>query len=116
MLANVVYSMYGARPAIVTAALVEKTHQKEWLAVTDDISIKLLADAIGGTSEQVLTESFLAGNDLLLTTAPPDWNKGLDYIGVLAKLAESDEVAMQKLDAACKRVLRLKDKMKLLEG
>ncbi len=116
MLANVIYSVRGPKPAIVTAALVEKTHEREWLAVTDDISIKLLADAIGGTSEQVLEESFLAGNDLLLTTAPPDWDKGLDYIGVLTRLAESDPVAKGKLDAACLRVLRLKDKMKLLEG
>lgn len=116
MLANVVYSAYGQRPAIVTSALVERTHQRDWLAVTDDISIKLLADAIGGTSEQVLEESFLAGNDLLLTTAPPDWDKGLDYIGLLAKLAESDPVAMEKLNAACLRVLRLKDRMKLLDG
>jgi beta-N-acetylhexosaminidase len=116
MLANVIYSSMGPKPAIVTASLVEKTHEREWLAVTDDISIKLLADAIGGTSQQVLEESFLAGNDLLLTTAPPDWDKGLDYIGILTRLAESDEAAKQKLDAACKRVLRLKDKMKLLEG
>lgn len=116
MLANVVYPAFGPKPAIVTAALVEKTHRREWLAVTDDISIKLLADAIGGTSEQVLEESFMAGNDLLLTTAPPDWDKGLDYIGVLTRLAERDEVAMQKLEAACRRVLRLKDKMRLLDG
>ena len=116
MLANVVYSAHGPKPAIVTSSLVEKTHEKEWLAVTDDISIKLLADAIGGTSEDVLTESFMAGNDLLLTTAPPDWDKGLDYIGVLTRLAESDPTAKEKLDAACLRVLRLKDKMKLLDG
>lgn len=116
MLANVVYSAHGAKPAIVTASLVEKTHEKEWLAVTDDISIKLLADAIGGASEDVLVESFMAGNDLLLTTAPPDWDKGLDYIGILAKHADSDPVAKEKLDAACRRVLRLKDKMKLLDG
>lgn len=116
MLANVVYSAHGPKPAIVTASLVEKTHEKEWLAVTDDISIKLLADAIGGTSEDVLVESFMAGNDLLLTTAPPDWDKGLDYIGVLARKAESDPAAMEKLNAACKRVLRLKDRMKLLDG
>lgn len=116
MLANVVYAATGDKPAIVTASLVEQTHKREWLAITDDISIKLLADAIGGTSEQLLEESFLAGNDLLLTTAPPDWDKGLDYIGVLTSLAERDAVAMEKLNAACRRVLRLKDKMRLLDG
>jgi beta-N-acetylhexosaminidase len=116
MLANIIYSAYGSKPAIVTSALVDQAHQHEWLSVTDDISIKLLANALGGTSEKVLEESFLAGNDLLLTTAPPDWDKGLDYIGVLARLAERDEAAKTKLESACKRVLRLKDKMKLLEG
>jgi beta-N-acetylhexosaminidase len=116
MLANVAYSAYGPRPAIVTQALVDMTHKREWLAITDDISIKLLADACGGTGEDVLTASFLAGNDLLLTTAPPDWDKGLDYVTVLTRLAESDPAAMEKLDAAVRRVLRLKEKMGLLEG
>jgi beta-N-acetylhexosaminidase len=116
MLANVAYSAFGPHPAIVTQALVDMTHKREWLAVTDDISIKLLADALGGTSEDVLVASFAAGNDLLLTTAPPDWDKGLDYVGVLTKAAEADPKAMAKLDAACRRVLRLKDRMGLLEG
>ncbi len=116
MLANVAYAAYGPKPAIVTQALIDLTHRRDWLAITDDISIKLLADALGGTSEDVLTASFLAGNDLLLTTAPPDWDKGLDYVTILAKLADSDPAAMEKLEAACRRVLRLKDKMRLLDG
>jgi beta-N-acetylhexosaminidase len=116
MLANVAYSAYGPRPAIITPKLVELTHRREWLAITDDISIQLLADTLSGTPEDVLTASFLAGNDLLLTTAPPDWEKGLDYVGVISRVAEGDPEAMKKLDAACGRVLRLKDRMRLLDG
>ena len=35
---------------------------------------------------------------------------------VLTTLAESDPKAAEKLDAACRRVLRLKDRMRLLDG
>ena len=116
MLANVVYAAVDDKPAILSAKLVARVHEHDWLAVTDDISIGMLAEAIGGTSEDVLVQSFLAGNDLLLTTAPPDWNKGIDYIGILALLAERDEAAKKQLDESCRRVLRLKDRMGLLDG
>lgn len=116
MLANVVYASVDDKPAILSSKLVARVHEHEWLAVTDDISIALLADAIEGTSEDVLVQAFLAGNDLLLTTAPPDWNKGLDYLGILTGLAERDPKAKAQLEAACRRVLRLKDRMGLLDG
>lgn len=116
MLANVAYPAMEEAPAILSPRLVALAHQQDWLAITDDLSIKLLADAIGGTSEDVFVKAFLAGNDLLLTTAPPDWDKGLDYLGVLTRLAETDPAAKQQLDAACRRVLRLKDRMGLLDG
>jgi beta-N-acetylhexosaminidase len=116
MLANVVYAAVDDKPAILSSKLVAKVHEQDWLAITDDISIALLAEAIGGTSEDVLVKSFMAGNDLLLTTAPPDWNKGLDYIGILARTAESDPAAKKQLEESCRRVLRLKDRMGLLDG
>jgi len=116
MLANVAYAAVDERPAILSEKLVARAHESDWLAVTDDISIALLADAIGGTSEDVLVQSFKAGNDLLLTTAPPDWNKGLDYLGILTRLAESDPAMKKQLDDSCRRVLRLKDRMGLLDG
>ncbi|MFZ5438459.1 MAG: glycoside hydrolase family 3 N-terminal domain-containing protein [Myxococcota bacterium] len=116
MLANVVYAAVDDKPAILSTKLVSKVHEHDWLAVTDDISIALLADAIGGSSEDVLVQAFLAGNDLLLTTAPPDWNKGLDYLGILSELAEKDPKAKAQLEASCRRVLRLKDRMGLLDG
>jgi len=116
MLANVAYASFDERPAILSPALVALVHQHDWLAVTDDISIQVLADAIGGTKEDVLVAAFRAGNDLLLTTAPPDWNKGTDYVGVLTRLVEHDAAARAQLDAAARRVLRLKDRMGLLDG
>ena len=116
MLANVAYASIDARPAILAPAIVGMVHERGWLAVTDDVSIGLLAAAIGGTAEDVLTQAFFAGNDLLLTTAPPDWAKGLDYVGVLSRLAEGDPRARRLLDDACRRVLGLKDRMGLLDG
>ena len=116
MLANVAFQTISPKPAIMAAELVALAHQRDWITVTDDVSIQLLADAIGGSSEDVLVQSFLAGNDLLLTTAPPDWDKGLDYLGILERRAAGDEEARRALDRACRRVLRLKDRMGLLDG
>ena len=115
MLANVAYPAFNKRPAILSPELVNLAHDNDWVAVTDDLSIQLLADAISGTSEDVLKQALMAGNDLLLTTAPPDWDKGLDYIGILVRFAEADPAAREKIDAACRRVLRLKDRMGLLD-
>jgi len=116
MLSNVIYSAVDDKPAILSSKLVARVHQHDWLAVTDDISIALLAESIEGTSEDVLTQAFFAGNDLLLTTAPPDWNKGIDYIGILTRLSQKDPAAKKQLDESCRRVLRLKDRMGLLDG
>ena len=71
---------------------------------------------IGAQREEVVRLSFLAGNDLILTTEPPDWSGGLDYFGILTKLAESDPKMAEQLDAAVRRVLRLKDRLGLLDG
>jgi len=116
MLANVAYLAIDDSPAILSKPLVALVHQHDWLAVTDDLSIQALADALGSTREEVLTRAFLAGNDLLLTTAPPDWEGGIDPIGLLARLAEDDVAAKARLDESCRRVLRLKDRMGLLDG
>jgi beta-N-acetylhexosaminidase len=116
MLSNIIYSQVGPRPAILEPKLVAMAHQRGWITVTDDIAIRALAEEIGAGSDEVLRQAFLAGNDLLLTTAPPDWDKGLDYFGILVALVESDPAHLATLDAACRRVLRLKDRMGLLDG
>lgn len=116
MLANVVYTSFENTPAVVSTALVKEAHARGFVSITDDLSIQLLADAIGGTPEDVFAKAFLAGNDLLLTTAPPDWNKGVDYLGVLTRLANQSPGHLAMLEQACTRVLRLKDRMGLLDG
>lgn len=116
MLANVAYAAIDDKPAILSKKFVERAHEHDLLSMTDDISIALLANAIGGTTEDVLVQSFLAGNDLILTTAPPDWDKGIDYIGILTRTVEKNVEAKKQLDASCRRVLRLKDRMGLLDG
>ncbi|REG20511.1 beta-N-acetylhexosaminidase [Archangium gephyra] len=116
MLSNVVYAKLGAGPAILEPALVSMAHENGWISVTDDVAIRALAERIGTEREEVVRRAFLAGNDLILTTEPPDWSGGLDYFGILTKLAGSDPKVAEQLDAAVRRVLRIKDRMGLLDG
>ena len=116
MLSNIVYAKLGPGPAILEPALVSMAHENGWLSVTDDVAIRALAERIGAEREEVVRRAFLAGNDLLLTTEPPDWSGGLDYFGILTRLAESDPKQAEQLDASVRRVLRIKDRMGLLDG
>jgi len=116
MLSNIVYAKLGPGPAILEPALVSMAHENGWLSVTDDVAIRALAERIGAEREEIVRRAFLAGNDLILTTEPPDWSGGLDYFGILTKLAESDPKQAEQLDAAVRRVLRIKDRMGLLDG
>ncbi|HSP78927.1 MAG TPA: glycoside hydrolase family 3 N-terminal domain-containing protein, partial [Myxococcaceae bacterium] len=116
MMSNIVYTHFGPRPAILEPSLVSMAHEQGWISVTDDVAIRSLAEQIGAEQEEVVRLAFLAGNDLILTTAPPDWDQGLDYFGFLMKLARSEPELAERLDAAVRRVLRLKDRMGLLDG
>jgi beta-N-acetylhexosaminidase len=116
MLSNIVYARLGAGPAILEPALVAMAHEHGWISVTDDVAIRALAERLGTEREEVVRRAFLAGNDLILTTEPPDWAGGLDYFGILMKLARSDPKVAAQLDAAVRRVLRIKDRMGLLDG
>ncbi len=116
MMSNIVYTRFGQKPAILEPALVSMAHENGWISVTDDVAIAALAEQIGAPQEEVVRQAFLAGNDLILTTAPPDWAQGMDYFGILMGLAESEPKMREQLDAAVRRVLRLKDRMGLLEG
>lgn len=116
MMSNIVYSSFGPEPAILSPKLVGLAHEQGFITVTDDIAIKALADQIGATREEVLRRAFLAGNDLILTTEPPDWGDGLDYFGVLSELVEKDPKNLERLDAAVRRVLALKDRLGLLDA
>ncbi|WP_224373018.1 glycoside hydrolase family 3 N-terminal domain-containing protein [Hyalangium versicolor] len=116
MMSNVVYSKFGSKPAILEPSLVSLAHESGWITITDDVAIRALAEQIGAEREEVVRLAFLAGNDLILTTEPPDWSGGLDYFGILTRLAESDPRMAEQLNAAVRRVLRLKDRLGLLDG
>ncbi len=80
------------------------------------MAIRALAEQFCSEQEEVVRRAFLAGNDLILTTAPPDWAQGMDYFGILMTLVQSDAGHAERLDAAVRRVLRLKDRLGLLDG
>ena len=114
MLSNVGYSVYGGKPAIITSTLVDRARGMGWLTVTDDLAIGALVDAVGGDAAELLREAYRAGNDVLLTTAPPDWDKGLDYLGVLEAMARDEPAAMADLDERVRRILGVKGRLGLL--
>ena len=116
MMSNIVYSRFGGAPAILEPALVALAHEGGGVAMTDDVAIAALAEHLGTGREEVVRRAFLAGNDIILTTEPPDWSGGLDYFGILTTLAGSDPKMAERLDTAVRRVLRLKDRMGLLDG
>jgi beta-N-acetylhexosaminidase len=115
MLANVGFTTYGEVPAILSAELVDEAHDAGWLTITDDLAIPMLAEATGGDVEEVVRRAFLAGNDILLTTAPLDWDKALDYQGIVRKAIEAEPALEARLDASVRRVLKLKASLGLLD-
>ena len=114
MLANVGYSSYGSTPAILSKELVDLAHRQGWLTITDDLAIEMLAQATGGDQAEVVRRAFLAGNDILLTTAPVDWDKALDYRGVMLDLALRDPALKDRVDESVRRILTAKERMGLL--
>ena len=116
MLANVGYSSFGSKPAILSSELVDWAHDHGWLTITDDLAIEMLAEATGGDQEEVVRQAFLAGNDILLTTAPIDWDKALDYRGIVKELVVADPSLEARVDDSVRRVLMAKESVGLLEG
>ncbi|MCB9763644.1 MAG: glycoside hydrolase family 3 protein [Alphaproteobacteria bacterium] len=114
MLANVGYSSYGGVPAILSRDLVDQAHARGWLTITDDLAIGALAEATDGDAEELVRQAFLAGNDILLTTAPIDWDKALDYRGVVLELVRKDPALTARVDDSVRRILTLKDHMGIL--
>ncbi|HEY3450634.1 MAG TPA: glycoside hydrolase family 3 N-terminal domain-containing protein [Myxococcales bacterium] len=115
MLANVGFKSYGSVPSILSPELVSLAHQGGWLTVTDDLAIQTLSEATGGDQEEVVRKAFLAGNDILLTTAPFGWDKGMDVHRVIVAMVKSQPDLQRRLDESVLRVLRLKQRMGLLE-
>ena len=69
-----------------------------------------------GGAEEVVRRAFLAGNDILLTTAPIDWDRALDYQGILLGLLAEDPSLEPRLDASVRRVLSVKEEAGLLSA
>ncbi|MGC4116652.1 MAG: glycoside hydrolase family 3 N-terminal domain-containing protein [Myxococcales bacterium] len=115
MLANVGFTSYGSVPSILSPELVSLAHKGGWLTITDDLAIQTLSEATGGDQEEVVRKAFLAGNDILLTTAPFGWDKGLDVHRVIVALMKARPELEPRLNESVLRVLRLKQRMGLLE-
>lgn len=115
MLANVGYTSYGSVPAIFSPQLVASAHLSGWLAVTDDLAVPALREAVGGDAAEVIRRAFLAGNDLLLTTAPPGWRGMPDVRKVVLELVRRRPALEQRVDESVLRILRAKERAGLLE-
>jgi beta-N-acetylhexosaminidase len=105
MLANVAFSAYGGVPAILSPDLVARAHLSGFLTVTDDLAVPSLLSATGGDREELWRRAFLAGNDLLLTTAPVTWLDQPDPRRTLAELVRSRPDLGARLDESVRRVL-----------
>ncbi len=114
MLANVGYSAYGSVPAILSSELVQMAHDYGWLTITDDLAIEALAESVGGDREEVVRRAFLAGNDVLLTTAPIDWDQALDYRGIVLELVKGQPELEAQVDESVRRILQVKARAGLL--
>lgn len=71
------------------------------IIITDDLTM----DAIGGITDDPLTEALLAGNDLLLTTDPEV------SIQPLVDAAEKGLISMNQVDESVLKILKLKQEM-----
>jgi beta-N-acetylhexosaminidase len=114
MLANVGFAAYGGVPAILSPEIVARAHLQDWLAVTDDLAIPSLLLATHGDAGELIRRAFLAGNDLLLTTAPVDWEKGIDPRAAVLQLIRQDPRLVARLDESVLRILRVKARYGLL--
>jgi beta-N-acetylhexosaminidase len=56
----------------------------------------------------------VAGNDLLLTTAPVEWEKGIDPRAVVVELVRGDPRLVARLDESVLRILKAKVRHGLL--
>ncbi len=113
MLANVAFTAYGDVPAILSPELVARAHLSGFLAVTDDLAVPSLLEATGGDAAELWRRAFLAGNDLLLTTAPCEWPGAPDPRAVLVDLVRARPELGPRLDGSVRRVLAAKARVGL---
>ena len=119
LLTNIAFTEYGSEPSILSPGIVSMAHGMVpgWVTMTDDIAVPPLLEATGGDAAEVVRRAFRAGNDIILTTAPIDWDKAVDVRGVVKAEVAKDPAALEKrIDQSVLRILRLKERMGLLEG
>jgi beta-N-acetylhexosaminidase len=116
MLANVAFTAYGDVPAILSPELVARAHLSGFLTVTDDLAVPSLLEATGGDAAELWRRAFLAGNDVLLTTAPCEWPGLPDPRTVLVELIRTRPELRPRLDESVRRVLRVKERAGLLSA
>jgi beta-N-acetylhexosaminidase len=114
MLANVAFTAYDGVPAILSPSLVARAHLSGFLTVTDDLAVPSLLEATGGDADELWRRAFLAGNDLLLTTAPCQWPGQPDPLAVLVALLRARPELLPRLDESVRRVLEIKARARLL--
>jgi beta-N-acetylhexosaminidase len=115
MLANVAFTAYGDVPAIASPELVARAHLSGFLTVTDDLAVPSLLESTGGDAAELWRRAFLAGNDLLLTTAPCEWPGYPDPRTVLLELLRARPELRPRLDESLRRVLTAKERIGLIE-
>lgn len=94
--------LYDGVPAVLTAAWVQDAHEQGWVVWTDD-----LYAARSYLGPHVLSEAFLAGNDVLVVNAPYDWGELPAMREDLLRVATRPE-HRSRLREACARVLGMK--------
>ena len=118
LLTNIAFRDKGGQPAILSPEIVAMAHgrERDWVTMTDDIAVAPLRQATGGDAAEVVRRAFHAGNDILLTTAPIDWDKAIDLRGIIKAEVERAPALHRRIDVSVLRILRLKERMGLLDG
>lgn len=115
MMSSVAYPELGGRPAVFVPELVDRARREPGVVVvTDDLATAPLLEWAGSPRE-VVRAAVLAGNDLLVWSAPLDWERGTDIRAVLLDLVRGDAELEARVETSVRRVLGLKEALGLLE-
>ena len=101
------------RPATISRKIITELLKEEMgfkgVVVTDAIDMAGLAAAFPD-EEDLFVELLNAGNDLLLNV------KRYDYIDIIERAVNNGRISEDRIDDACSRILRVKEKLGLFES
>ncbi len=113
-------SMIGTkrRPATFSKKIITDLLKNEWgfdgVVVTDDIGMRSALSIYGRDNmADMYVELIWAGNDMLLGT--PIGENHEDYIGAVEKAVRDGRITEDRINDACSRVLKMKEKLGLFE-